>query len=74
MSMHVHGVRLFEDVWSPHTAFIIACVCFVADQLLMSVNMARSTYLKKIAVHQSHITPTLTMAITLDHVFSITIA
>jgi len=40
----------------------------------MSVGMARSTYLKKIAVKPEHITPTLTMAITLDHIFSITVA
>jgi predicted MFS family arabinose efflux permease len=36
--------------------------------------MARSTYLKKIAVHPDHVTPTLTMSVSLDHVFSITIA
>jgi len=36
--------------------------------------MARSTYLKKIAVHPDHITPTLTMSVSIDHVFSIGIA
>lgn len=68
------GYGFSRDVFPGNTAFLIACVCFVADQLLMSVNMARSTYLKKIATDPSHITPTLTMAITLDHVFSISIA
>ena len=43
------GYGFSKDVFSPQTAFLIACVCFVADQLLMSVNMARATYLKKIA-------------------------
>ena len=40
----------------------------------MSVNMARSTYLKKIALHPDHVTPTLSMSVSLDHIFSIAIA
>ncbi|MFA6471195.1 MAG: MFS transporter, partial [Candidatus Latescibacterota bacterium] len=68
------GYGFSRNLFSPKTAFYVAGVCFIADQLLMSVNMARATYLKKIARHPSHITPTLTMAITLDHIFSISIA
>ncbi len=68
------GYGFSKDTFPMHTAFIIACVCFVADQLLMSVNMARATYLKKIALDPSHITPTLSMAVSLDHIFSISIA
>jgi predicted MFS family arabinose efflux permease len=68
------GYGFSKSLFSEHNAFIIACICFVADQLLMSVNMARSTYLKKIAVKKEHITPTLTMAVSLDHIFSISIA
>jgi predicted MFS family arabinose efflux permease len=68
------GYGFSRNLFSPRMAFIIACVCFVADQLLMSVNMARATYMKKIARDPSHITPTLTMSITLDHIFSISIA
>jgi predicted MFS family arabinose efflux permease len=67
------GYGLSKSVFSERTAFIVAAICFVADQLLMSVGMARATYLKKIA-RPEHITPTLTMAITLDHIFSITVA
>jgi hypothetical protein len=44
------------------------------DQMLMSVNMARSTYMKKIALDPSHVQPALTVAVTIDHVFSISIA
>jgi preprotein translocase subunit SecF len=44
------------------------------DQMLMSVGMARSTYIKKIALQPEHIQPALTTAITIDHVFSISIA
>ena len=68
------GYGFSRDVFSEKTAFLVASTCFIADQLLMSVNMARATYLKKIALHPSHITPTLTMSVSLDHIFSISIA
>ncbi len=55
------------------TAFIIVCVCFLLDQMLMSVNIARSTYIKKIALQDSHVQPALTSSVTIDHVFSITV-
>jgi predicted MFS family arabinose efflux permease len=68
------GYGFARGLFSEHIAFIIASGCYVIDQLHMSVNMARSTYLKKIAVHASHITPTLTMSVSLDHIFSICVA
>jgi predicted MFS family arabinose efflux permease len=48
--------------------------CFIADQLLMSVSMARATYLRRIALDPGDVTPTLTMGVSIDHVFSISIA
>ena len=54
-------------------AFIIVCVCFLLDQMLMSVNIARSTYIKKIALQDSHVQPALTSSVTIDHIFSITV-
>ncbi len=56
------------------TALMIASTCFVVDQLLFSVGMARATYLKKIAVNPSEVTATLTTGVSIDHIFSITIA
>jgi predicted MFS family arabinose efflux permease len=56
------------------TAFFIICVCFLLDQMLMSVNMARSTYMKKIAKEPGHIQSALTAGVTIDHIFSISIA
>jgi hypothetical protein len=41
---------------------------------MISAGMARATYLKKIAIHPSHVAPTLTMGVSIDHVFSIGIA
>jgi hypothetical protein len=40
----------------------------------MSVSMARSTYMKKIALQDSDIQPALSASITIDHLFSISVA
>lgn len=58
-----------EDV-----AFLIACGCYLLDQMLMSVGMARATYIKKIARDPADVQPALTVAVTIDHVFSISVA
>jgi predicted MFS family arabinose efflux permease len=55
-------------------AFIVVCVCYLLDQMLMSVGMARSTYIKKIAIDPKHVQPALTVSVTIDHIFSISIA
>jgi predicted MFS family arabinose efflux permease len=68
------GYGFSRDLFSERIALISAGGCYVMDQLLMSVNMARSTYLKKIAVRPDHIIPALTMSVSLDHFFSIAIA
>jgi predicted MFS family arabinose efflux permease len=68
------GYGFARNIFPEQIALVVACACFIADQLLMSVNMARSTYLKKIALHPDHITPTLSMSVSIDHVFSITVA
>jgi len=68
------GYGFSKSFFSEQIALLIASACFIADQLLMSVNMARSTYLHKIAIHKDHITPTLTMSVSMDHIFSITVA
>ncbi|MBN2544652.1 MAG: MFS transporter [Spirochaetes bacterium] len=55
-------------------ALILTFICYIIDQLLMSVSIARATYLKKIAVSKEDISQTLTMGVTIDHIFSISIA
>ncbi|HVN54468.1 MAG TPA: MFS transporter [Anaerolineaceae bacterium] len=65
----------FSRSWFSESAgFFIVCGCFLLDQMLMSVNMARSTYMKKIALDPSHVQPALTAAVTIDHIFSIAVA
>ncbi|MBN2161294.1 MAG: MFS transporter [Spirochaetes bacterium] len=68
------GYGFSLTLFSKSIALYITCACFIADQLLMSVSMARATYIKKIAVIPDDVPQTLTMGVTIDHVFSITIA
>lgn len=68
------GYGLGKDMFSESTAMMIAFVCYIVDQLLMSVSMARATYLQKIAVVPEDVNQTLTMGVTIDHAFSIIVA
>jgi MFS family permease len=47
--------------------------CFVGDNLLFGVNMARDTYLSKIAIKPEHVAPTLSLGITINHAVSMSI-
>jgi predicted MFS family arabinose efflux permease len=68
------GYGFSGTLFSENTAFLITCGCFLTDQVLMSVSMARSTYMKKIALQESDIQPALSASITIDHIFSISVA
>jgi hypothetical protein len=56
------------------SAFLLAAGCFIIDQLLMFTGIARATYLKKIAGQPEDVSQTLSMGISIDHIFSITLA
>lgn len=68
------GYGFSRSIFSEEVAFLITCVCFLLDQVLMSVSMARSTYMKKIALQPADIQPALSASISIDHVFSIGVA
>ena len=68
------GYGFSRFMFAENTAFVIVCACFLLDQMLFSVGMARSTYMKKIALQPDDVQPALTMAVSIDHVFSITAA
>ena len=53
---------------------LIVFSCYILDQMLMAVSMARATYLQKIAVAPEDVSQTLTMGVSIDHVFSVSIA
>lgn len=65
----------FSQRWfGGRVAVGVACTCFVLDQMLMSVGMARATYLKKIAVRPGDVPQTLMTGVSIDHAFSILVA
>jgi MFS family permease len=68
------GYGFANFIFPTDTAFLVVCACFLIDQMIFSVSMARATYMKKIALQPDHIQPALTAAVTIDHVFSITAA
>lgn len=68
------GYGFARDLFAENIAFLVVCACFLLDQMLFSVGMARSTYMKKTALEPSHVQPALTAAVTIDHVFSISSA
>ena len=63
------GVRL----WGMNIGLYLVCACFVLDQLMMAVGIARTTYLNKIADTPADLTPTLAMGISMDHVVSMSV-
>lgn len=68
------GYGFARDILPAGAAFWVVCVCYLLDQMLFSVNMARTTYMKKIAKQPGDIQPALTASVTLDHIFSISVA
>lgn len=61
------------QLFSAHTAMIVIMICFVADQLLFAVTMARVTYLNRIVESDDELAPSISMGITLDHAVSMTV-
>jgi MFS family permease len=58
---------------NPTAALGLLYACFVADNLLFGVNMARDTYLSKIVQQPDHLAPTLSLGITINHAVSMSI-
>jgi predicted MFS family arabinose efflux permease len=68
------GYGLAKAVLPTDAAFIAICIFYLLDQMLFSVGMARSMYIKKIALRPEDVQPALTAGVTIDHIFSIAIA
>jgi predicted MFS family arabinose efflux permease len=68
------GYGLSRFLFPPRPAFLLTCGFYLVDQALFAVNMARSMYMKKIALDPAHVQPALTAGVTIDHVFSIAVA
>lgn len=68
------GYGFVKFIFPEKIAFLFVCGFYLIDQILMSVNMARSMYIKKIAIKEEHVQAALTAGVAIDHVFSISIA
>lgn len=63
-----------QDAFLPTGAFVVVCAAYVTDQFLFGVQMARATYLSKIAESRRDISGTLSLSTSIDHAVSIPIA
>jgi predicted MFS family arabinose efflux permease len=56
--------------WFGSWAVVVVCTCYVLDQTLNAVGMARATYVRKIAVKAEDVSPTLSLGLSIDHIVS----
>jgi len=56
----------------PYSLFLAYC-CFVLDMMLFAMEMARSTYLDKIAVSREDVGPSLSMGVSINHAASMSV-
>ncbi len=68
------GYGFSKFIFPAQTAFLFTCGFYLLDQMLLSVSMARSMYIKKIALVDSDVQPALAAGVTIDHIFSISVA
>ena len=57
----------------PELGLVVACTGFVLDQVLFGVGMARTTYLAKIAERPEDLTPSLSLAVSINHLVSMSL-
>ena len=60
-------------IFPPHVVVVIMCTCYVIDGSMTVVEMARSTYVRKMSTDQAEVTPTLSTGVSLDHLVSMTV-
>jgi MFS family permease len=67
------GYGFADRLGNQQLALWLLYACFVTDQLLFGVNMARDTYMSKIALKPEHVAPSLSLGITINHVVSMSV-
>jgi predicted MFS family arabinose efflux permease len=67
------GYAFAEDLVAPGIAVIVIAACYVIDNSMSAVEMARSTYVRKIAISPEDVTPTLSAGTSFDHIIAMTI-
>lgn len=67
------GYAFARSIAPDSIAVIIIAACYILDNSMSAVEMARSTYVKKIAVHPEDVTPTLSAGTSFDHVIAMSV-
>lgn len=67
------GYSFAADIFPAGVAVIIIAACYILDNSMSVVEMARSTYVKKIAVTPEDVTPTLSAGTSFDHVIAMSV-
>ena len=67
------GYAYAEDVFSAGVAVVVIAACYIVDNSMNAVEMARSTYVKKITDDPADVVPTLSAGTSLDHIVSMSI-
>ena len=63
-----------HEIFAAKVAFIVVCCNFVLDQVISVASMANSVYVQRISSNREEITATLSTGISVNHIFSVTIA
>jgi MFS family permease len=67
------GYAFAQDLFGAGIAVVVIAACYIIDNSMNAVEMARSTYVRKIAVDPDDVTPTLSTGTSIDHVVSMSI-
>ena len=67
--MYGYGARLFP----PAIGLIVIGATYVVDHVLFFVGAARAVYVGKLCANRDELSTTLSMGVTIDHVFSMTV-
>lgn len=67
------GYSFAADLFPAGVAVVIIAVCYIIDNSMSAVEMARSTYIRKIAVQPDDVTPTLAAGTSFDHIVAMSI-
>jgi len=67
------GYAFSDRIFSSTVAVVIIAGCYIIDNSMSAVEMARSTYVRKIAVDVADVTPTLSTGVSLQHIASMLI-
>lgn len=65
------GYAVAKDLFPYNTALLLCVLFYLVNRMTMQFSVVRTVYIRNIAVEPGDIMPTLSMGISLDHVFTI---